>query len=143
MTAYEVALFLHIAAVLAVYGPPLAYPVVVPYLRRRHPEALPGLHAVQYRLNLMVGVPASTLLFLAGAYMAQDRGLWSQRWVQVGVTNFALISVLGAAVIVPATRRLAQGGDDYDRVYRRYLAVERLLGLLVMANIFLMATKPT
>lgn len=146
MTAYDAVLALHVLGVLAAYGGPLAYPVLVPFVRRNHPAALPGLHAVQHRLNLVIGVPASTLIFLAGAFMVQDRDLWSHAWVQAGLALFAVISVVGAAVIVPATKRLAElapvGGEEYDRLYRRYMAVEVFLAVLVVANVFLMATKP-
>jgi hypothetical protein len=65
---------------------------------------------------------------------------------------------VGGAVIVPATRRMTdlaradlaavpEGADviwspEYEAVYRRYLAAEILLGVLVLVAIFFMAAKP-
>jgi len=48
---------LHVMAVLAAYGLPLAYPLLVPYVRRSHPSALPAVHSVQHGLNLCLTGP--------------------------------------------------------------------------------------
>ena len=48
-------------------------------------------------------------------------------------------------MIVPATKRLAglePAGDEYARVFRRYLTAEIALGALVLIAIFAMAAKP-
>jgi hypothetical protein len=57
----------------------------------------------------------------------------------------AIIAVVGGAVIVPATRRLAAlepAGSEYARVYRRYMTAEILLGVVVLLAILFMAAKP-
>jgi hypothetical protein len=59
-----------------------------------------------------------------------------------------VIGALGGGVVVPATARLSElaredlGGTEYARVYRRYMAAEVLLGVLVLVAIFFMAAKP-
>ena len=58
---YSVVVALHIIAAFAAYGLPLAYPLILPYLRRHHPAALPGVHAIQYRLNRYVTGPFTLL----------------------------------------------------------------------------------
>ena len=40
--SYGVVLALHIMAVLFAYGLPLAYPLLLPYVRRRNPRAMGG-----------------------------------------------------------------------------------------------------
>ena len=146
VSTYSFVLALHIMAVLAAYGLPLAYPLLLPYVRRHHPEALAGVHAVQYRLNVVLTGPGTVLILAFGIYLATKGHHWGEVWVTVPVIIIALIAVLGGGVIVPATKRLAAlagaGGEAYETVYRRYMAVEILLGLLVLAAVFMMAAKP-
>ena len=157
VTTYSVVMALHIMAVLAAYGLPLAAPLFVPYLRRNHPRAMPGVHDVQHRLNVALTGPATVLIFLFGAYMASKHHLWDEVWVDVPIAIIATIAVVGGYV-VKATERLtelartdvAAAGPsgavtfsaDYDAQYRRYLAVETFLGVIVLVAVFFMAAKP-
>jgi hypothetical protein len=145
VSAYSAVVAFHIMAVVAAYGLPLAYPLLLPYVRRRHPEALPGLHAVQYRLNVRLTGPGTVLVLAFGVYLATKGHHWGEAWVGVGLGALAVIAVVGGGVIVPATRALAAldpAGAEYARVYRRYMAAELLLGALVLIAIFFMAAKP-
>ena len=157
LSAYSVALSLHIMAVVAAFGLPLAYPLLIPYVRRAHPRAMPGLHDVQHRLNLLLTGPGTVLVLVLGAYMATRRDHWREVWVMVPLAIIAVIAVLGGW-IVPATARLAAlartdveaagsggavaWGAEYARLYRSYMAVEVLLGMLVLTAVFFMAAKP-
>jgi hypothetical protein len=133
--------------------------MLLPYLRRRHPRAMPGVHDVQHRLNLRLGGPGTVLLLAFGIYMATKHHLWGETWVVVPVAIVAVIAVVGGAVIVPGSRRMAElaradvdaapAGEgavswsaEYDRVYGRYMVAEVLLGALVLVAIFFMAAKP-
>ena len=159
VTSYLVVQSLHIMAVVAAYGLPMAYPMLLPYVRRNHPRAMPGVHDVQYRLNIRLTGPGTVLILVFGAYMASKHHLWGEAWVAVPVAILAVIAVVGGGVIVPASRRMASlaradvdaaaatGGGvawsaEYDRVYARYMAAELLLGALVLVAIFFMAAKP-
>jgi uncharacterized membrane protein len=158
VSGYSVVLALHIMAVIVAYGLPLAYPLVLPYLRTNHPRAMPGVHDVQHRLNRIVTGPGTALILAFGAYMATDRSLWDEPWVAVPIAILAVIAVVGGAVILPASRRMAElaradverapaGGTvawsgDYDRLYARYMSAEVLLGVLVLVAVFFMAAKP-
>ena len=150
MSLYELVLAVHVVAVLAAYGAPLVYPLLIPYLRRHHRAALPGVHAAQYWLNTRVAPPASVTIVAAGSYMGFDQGLWSEAWLITGLALFAIISLVGLVVIVPSTRRLAELAQDggvgpggaYDGEYRRYMTTEVTLGVLVVAAVFTMAAKP-
>jgi hypothetical protein len=158
VTSYLVVQALHVMAVVAAYGLPMAYPMLLPYLRRHHPRSLPGVHDVQYRLNIRLTGPGTVLILVFGAYMASKHHLWGRAWVAVPVSILAVIAVVGGAVIVPASRRMAAlarvdvesaapGGDvtwsaDYDRTFSRYMVAEVFLGVLVLVAIFFMAAKP-
>lgn len=158
LTSYSVVLALHVMAVVAAFGLPLAYPMLMPYVRRHHPRAMPGLHDVQHRLNQRITAPGTVLILVFGAYMASKGHLWSKPWVDVPLAILVVIGGLGGAVVVPASRRMAElaradvdstvagadvaFGPEYARVYQRYMAVEITLAVLVLTAIFFMAAKP-
>jgi hypothetical protein len=162
VTSYVVVQAVHVMAVVAAYGLPMAYPMLLPYLRRRHPRAMPGVHDVQYRLNQRLTGPGTVIILAAGVYMASKHHLWSEAWVAVPVAIMAVIVVLGGGYVVPASRKMARlsradvdagGGEagagagvtwsaEYDRVWGRYLAAETLLGVLVLVAVFFMVAKP-
>jgi hypothetical protein len=132
-------------AVVAAYGLPLAYPLLIPYVRRNNPEALPGVHAVQYRLNKYLTGPATAVILLAGVYLATEHDLWGEPWVIVGLLSIAVISGLGGALVLPAAERMSQlRGDsaEYAAVYSRYMRAEVTLVVVVLVAIFFMAAKP-
>jgi len=154
---YPVVMAFHIMAVLIAYGLPAAYPLLIPYVRRRHPEAMPGVHDVQYRLNVVLTGPGTVLVLVLGAYMASKHHLWGEAWVQVPLAILVLIGAVGGGIIVPASRRMtelstadvaAAGAGEvtwsaaYNQVYRRYMAAELTLGVAVLVAIFFMAAKP-
>jgi hypothetical protein len=148
VTAYSFVLALHIMAVLAAYGLPLSAPLVLPYLRRRHPAALPGVHDVQHWMNVRVTGPATVLLLAFGIYLASRGDRWDEAFVDVGLGAVLIITVLGGGVVVPATRQMAElaradvTSEAYERVYRRYMAAEVALGVVVLTAVFFMAAKP-
>jgi uncharacterized membrane protein len=145
LVAYDVVKSLHIMAAVAAYGLPLAYPLLVPYVRRTHPEAMPGVHAVQYRLNNYLTGPGTLLILAFGVYMATDHDLWGEPWVIVPLAILVVIGGLGGGVVVPATQKLAGlhvGSPEYEQLYRRYMRAEVTLGVLVLVAIFFMTAKP-
>jgi hypothetical protein len=158
VTGYLVVQSVHIMAVVAAYGLPMAYPLLLPYLRRRHPHSMPGVHDIQYRLNVWLTGPGTAIILAAGIYMASKHHVWGQTWVTVPVAIIAIIAVVGGAVIVPSSRRMATlaradvdaagavgavaWSSAYDRVWGRYLVTEVFLGVLVLVAIFFMAAKP-
>ena len=145
MSTYTAIVALHIIAVVAAYGLPLSAPLLVPYVRRHHPAALPGLHAAQHRLYNVVTGPFTVLVLAFGIYLATDGHRWGEPFVAIGIAAIAIIAVVGGGVVVPAVRQLAAldpASAEYDRVYRRYLASETFLGVVVVLAIFVMAATP-
>ena len=138
VSTYSVVVALHIIAAFAAYGLPLAYPLLLPYLRRHHPESLPGVHAIQYRLNVALTGPGTIALFAAGVYLATAHDLWDEPFVIAGLVAIAIIAVVGGAVIVPATKRLARAATGLDGLRDRPTAAtsdaEILLGAIVLAR---------
>lgn len=155
MTFYSAIKAFHIMAAFAAYGLPFAYPFLLPYLHRHHPEALPGVHDIQHRLNKVLTGPGTVLLFLFGTYMATKNHLWGETWVDIPIAILAVIVVAGG-LIVRWTGELAQlattdvssatdtitFSSAYSTTYRRYMLTETMLGLLVLIAIFFMTAKP-
>ena len=149
---------LHVMAAFSAYGLPLAYPLLIPYLRRHHPRALPGVHDVQHRLNIALTGPGTVALLAFGIYLATKEHQWDQAYVGVGIAVLAVIVVAGGMIVrwtaelselaTAAVGQTAPGGETitfgaaYDRVYRRYLVTETGLGALVLIAIFFMVVKP-
>src|SRR4051794_2393287 len=95
VTSYLVVQSLHVMAAVAAYGLPLAYPLLIPYLRRVHPQSMPGVHDGQYRLNVRLTGPGTAILLVAGIYMASKHHLWGETWVAVPIAIIAVIVVVG------------------------------------------------
>jgi uncharacterized membrane protein len=158
VTSYLVVQAFHIMAVVAAYGLPMSYPLLLPYARRNHPRAMPAVHDVQHRLNQWLTGPGTVLILVFGAYMATKRHYWGEAWVVVPLTILVVIGALGGTVVVPSSRRMAElsrvdvdaapsGGavawsPEYERVYGHYMAAEVTLGALVLVAIFFMTAKP-
>jgi uncharacterized membrane protein len=158
MTFFDVVMAFHIMAAFAAYGLPFAYPLLLPYLHRHHPRAIPGVHDIQHRLNIILTGPGTVLLFIFGAYMASKHHLWGETWVDVPIAILAVIVIAGG-LIVRWTGELATlsaldvsaaaNGTDpitfsptYSSTYRAYMLTETTLGLLVLVAIFFMTAKP-
>src|SRR3954451_3029734 len=107
VTGYLVVQAVHIMAVVAAYGLPMAYPLLIPYLRRRHPRAMPGVHDVQHRLNRLLTGPGTVLVLGFGLYMAGKQHLFGETWVQEGLGAIAVIAIIGGWV-VGASKKMAE-----------------------------------
>lgn len=138
---------LHVLAAFAAFGLPFAYPALIPYVRRHHPQALAAVHDTQHRFSVWLTGPGTVTLLIAGVYLASKEHQWDQPYVQAGLTAIVIITLAGG-LITRDTAKLAVlarddlGGAEYARVYRRYLVTETALGALVALMIFLMVVKP-
>lgn len=156
---YDVALAVHIMAVVAAFGLPLAYPLVVPYARRNHPRAMPAVHDLQHTFNNRITAVGTVAILLIGAYLASDGDYWGEVWVIVPLVILFVIGGVGGAIVVPSTRKLAElaqrdlsrgdapgdaftFSDEYETEFARYLRAEQFLAVLVLIAIFFMAAKP-
>lgn len=157
MSAYELFIAVHIIAVLLAYGLPLGYPLMLPFLRKNHPRSMPGVHAVQHRLNKLLTGPGTLLVLGAGIYLAAKSDAWDEPFVGVGFAAIIVIALVGGWV-VGTTARLSElaaadvaaagpAGDvawsaEHEELYKRYERVEQSLGVVVLVTVFVMAAKP-
>ena len=155
---YNVALSIHIMAVVIAFGVVFAFPVIGTYVTREHPRMLPVLHAANDRLGRYLITPGATVALIAGFYMASDRHYMGKVWVIVPLVILIVIMGLGGAFFAPserragelATRDVAAAGPDgpvvlspeYQALAARIARVGALASALILVAIFFMAAKP-
>ena len=159
--AYNVSLWLHISAVVVGFGATFAEAITFPVALRMDPRHLPYVHRLGIAINRWLATPALVVILATGIFqVAHDGGRgWSfgDFWVSA---TFAILIVLGGmngAYFIPEDRRLeamaaadiAAAGSGQITLSEEYLRRSRIegivgaiAGLLVIAAIFLMVTKP-
>ncbi len=157
VTFYEVVLAGHIAAIMLAFGVTFAYPIMIPFVQRHHPRAMPALHEAQGRIGKLLITPAATVALILGAYLATDRHYWSEVWVTVPLVILVVLMGLGGAFFAPqearaaeiARRDVAAAGDqevrwsaEYTAISERVTKVGALFGVLVLVALFFMVAKP-
>ncbi|HEY6761256.1 MAG TPA: DUF2269 family protein [Baekduia sp.] len=154
ITFYSVVLSVHIMAVVVAFGASFAYPVLMPWARRAHPEAMPAIHQATERLVKVMMSPALVVVLACGIYLASDADVWSKSWVSVPLVILIVIGGLFGALIAPkerelaavASRDLGAGGalsTEYDDLFRRVALAGYAVCVLVLVAIFFMTVKPS
>jgi uncharacterized membrane protein len=149
MEWYPYLKLIHVLCAIVALGANLTYPLW--QLRaERSPEHLPFTLRSIYALDTYVANPAYVLGLLTGVGMAwladYDFGML---WLSGALGLFALIGILGFGFYTPGLRRqiavLDQFGlasPAYQRIAKRQNAIGGVLGILVLAIVFLMIVKP-
>ena len=156
--AYNISLFLHISAVVIGFGATYAEALMFPVAMAMDKRYLPYVHRLGMTINQRLATPAMIVILLTGIYqVAEDDGRdigFGDPWVSA---TFAILIVLGGLLggyFVPTDRRLAEMAErdlasesgelsaEYQAGARRIGAVGGLAGVLVLAAIWLMVTKP-
>src|SRR4051812_41592332 len=158
ITSYTFSIFLHITAVMVGFGSTFALAVTTPLAFKLDPRHLPYVHRLELTLNRFFASPALLIVIATGFYQVSE-GNWEfgDFWVS---GTFAIVIVLGAimgAVFMPgskkglalAQRDIAASGGGEVQVSEEYTKATRLgaifgpiTGLLLVAAVFLMVTKP-
>lgn len=157
VTGYNFSLFLHITAVMVGFGSTFALSIAPQVATKLDPRHLPYVHELSLRLNRYFATPALVIVLLTGLYQVSE-GDWSlgDAWISA---TFAILIVLGGLAggyFIPSSKKmkalaerdLAGGGspvtmsDEYEAKSRTEALVGSLAGLLLVAAVFLMVTKP-
>jgi uncharacterized membrane protein len=158
VTTYNFSVFLHVTAVVVGFGATFAEAITFPVAMNLSPRHLPYVHRLQLAINQWLTTPALVVVLLTGFYQASD-GDWElgDFWLSGSIAIVLILGGLLGAYFIPEDRRLAAmvereleasaGGDvelsqEYLRRARREGIVGALTGLLIVAAIFLMVTKP-
>ncbi len=154
MSLYDLSVFVHVAAVVVGFGATFALGVAFPLALRLDVRHLPYIHQLSLAINQWLAGPALLVIVATGIYQVLDSP-WSfgDFWIS---GTFAIVIALGAlngAYLMPTDRRLgaqaqreigASGtvSDEYQRQAQREGLIGAVAGVLVLAAVFLMVTKP-
>jgi hypothetical protein len=144
---YDVVLWVHITAVITAFGALFAYPIFLAVNAQAPLAQRGGFHRAQIAFSKRVTGPVIGLILLAGAYMATDRKLWDEPWVQLSFGLLLVIAGLGATVLRRSEEQLAAAVDAGDEAgYARSLQTARTWTLvtlaLIVVTIYVMTAKP-
>jgi hypothetical protein len=154
VTAYNVGLFVHILAVVVGIGATYAYPVVLAWVERFAPQAVPGVYAALRRVDRIIVTPGLIIVLLAGFYLLSEGELEvSESWVSLGIVTVIVLLGMTHAYFKPrwdrgielAERDLKGGGElsEEFRANSRQMAIAGMvMSLLVVVTIFFMVAKP-
>jgi uncharacterized membrane protein len=161
ITNYDFSVFLHITAVVLGFGVTFSESVMFPVAMKMSARHLPYVHRLQLVLNQFFAIPGIVVIAATGIYQMEE-GNWDYGdfWVSATITILVVITLINVFFFIPADRRLlpiiqkalADAGDreltladlprDYQRLGRTEGIVGALTGILVIAAIFFMTTKP-
>ena len=150
---YQVVVAIHVMCIVIAFGVTFAYPAILPWLTKTHPETMPTIHEMQGRIGRFVITPFATLALLTGIYLAQDRDLFKEVWVTIPFVILIVLLGLGGAFFTPREKQLAAlarrdidaGGalsDEYHGRARTVGIVGALSSLLILFAIFCMVARP-
>ena len=116
-------------------------------------QQLPYVHRLQLAINQRMASPALGLIILTGVYQTVDRWEFSDFWISATFVIALVLGALNGAYFVPSDRRLAplverdlaengEPSEAYLAQAKRQGMIGGLAGVLVLAAIFLMVTKP-
>jgi uncharacterized membrane protein len=161
VTNYDFSVFIHVTAVVVGFGATFAESVLFPVARRMGVRYLPYVHRLQLTINQFFALPALVIVIATGIYqMSEGNWDYGDAWVSATLTIVVIIAILLLGFFIPTDRRLlpmvekaiadAGGGEiqlaDLPEEYQRKGKLEGMLGtvtgLLLIAAIFMMTTKP-
>ena len=161
VTSYDFSLFLHITAVVVGFGATFAESIMFPVATRVSVRHLPYVHRLQLAINRYFAGPALLVVLATGFYQVSERD-WDlgDFWLSATLTIVIVISALLGGYFIPADKRLGPmvqreldnlgpreiSLSDLSPEYRRQGRMEgvagTITGLLLIAAIYLMVTKP-
>jgi uncharacterized membrane protein len=147
--------FLHVTAAVVGFGATFALAVAFPLALQLDARYLPYVHHLSRRVNQRLASPALLVVLITGIFQTIHADLsMGDPWISA---TFVIVIVLGGlqgAYFIPTDRRLAAmaekelaGGAtslsaEYQRQAQREGGIGALAGLLIVAAVFLMVTKP-
>jgi uncharacterized membrane protein len=158
---FEYSIFLHITAVVVGFGSTFSESVMFPVAMKTSARHLPYVHRLQLVLNQFFAIPAALVVAATGIYQMDKLSLdYGDFWVSGTITILVVLFLVNILFFIPTDRKLlpiiekavADAGDKeltlrelpptYQRWGRAEGFVGALMGVLLIAAIFLMTTKP-
>jgi uncharacterized membrane protein len=158
---YEYSIFLHITAVVVGFGSTFSESVMFPVAMKMSARHLPYEHRLQLVLNQFFAIPAALVVAATGVYQVDKLGFdYGDFWLSATIAILVVLFLVNILFFIPTDRRLlpiieravADAGSreltlrdlppEYQRWGRAEGIVGSLMGILLIAAIFLMTTKP-
>ncbi len=154
---YDLAVFVHITAVVVALGPTFAYPFFQTVVERLSPRSVPAMLRAMHRSSRYLVTPGLLVVLASGIYLTVDGWNFRQRFVIVGLAIIVVLIILGATffdrqearLIELSERDVAAAGagevelsEEYWDVSKRFARVGMLASLLIVVAVFFMAVKP-
>ena len=157
VTGYDIALFVHVAAIVLAFGPTFGFAFFQAVTERSNPRGVPTMwRATEITSNFLV-TPAAVLALASGLYLTIDLWEFSDLFVNVGLVAIIVLLGLVHAFFNPqgrkalrfAERDIEAAGtgdvafsDEYWTVSKRIAQVGTLAGIIILVTIFFMTVKP-
>ena len=158
ITSYNFSVFLHVTAVMVGFGSTFALAIATPVALKLDPRHLPYVHELSMTLNRFFATPALVIVIATGFYQVSE-GNWElgDFWVSGTLAIVVALGAIMGAVFMPSSRRLkelaerdiaAAGGGpvtmsgEYNQRSKPEMIFGPITGLLLVAAVFLMVTKP-
>jgi uncharacterized membrane protein len=158
VTSSEFSLFLHITAVMVGFGATFAEAIMFPVAMKVGKRHLPYVHRLQLSINQWLATPALVIVLATGLYQVDKLNLeFGHFWLDGSLAIVIVVGGLLGAYFIPSDRRLGAmvqkeveaAGDgevvlseEYLRRARVQGIVGTITGLLLVAAVYLMVTKP-
>jgi uncharacterized membrane protein len=148
---YEIVKYVHIVcAIIWVGGAAYSQVLGVFVARSDDPADVPKLANNFARIGMLLFLPASIILFVAGLIMTVSRWSFTQTWISIAIALW-LVSVISGAVYVGP--RLAKMAGAFDAegptsstglgLLRKVILVSRAELVMLFVIVGLMVFKPT
>jgi uncharacterized membrane protein len=141
--------FIHVLSAIIAFGANATYGVW--NLRAERDEAHLGfaLRGIKF-IDDRIANPAYGVLLLTGLIMVFMRYSFTTLWVLLGIGGYVIVAAVAIAIYSPALRRqieaLDTGGprsEAYLSALRRARAAGPLMGIVLVAVVFVMVVKPS
>lgn len=150
MTLYEFLKFVHVLLAIVAVGFNASYGIWIARAAKEPEHELHVLRGIKF-LDDRIANPAYGLLLAVGIALVFVGG-WeiTTFWILTSLILFVVTTLVAVVLYTPALRRqiaLLEAGqgrsDEYAALSKRAAAIGAALGVLVVAIVFLMVTKPT
>jgi uncharacterized membrane protein len=161
VTNVEFSIFLHITAVVVGFGATFSESVMFPVAMKMSARNLPFVHRLQLVINQFFAIPAAIVIAATGIYQVDKYDFdYSDFWLQGTITILVILFLVNIFFFIPTDRKLlpiieqaiADAGDNelklsdlpdtYQRLGRAEGIVGSIMGILLIAAIYFMTTKP-
>jgi uncharacterized membrane protein len=161
VTNVDFSIFLHVTAVVVGFGSTFSESVMFPVAMKMSARHLPYVHRLQLVLNQFFAIPAAIVVAATGIYQVDKFNFdYGNLWLSATIAILIVLFLVNILFFIPTDRKLlpiieraiADAGDreltlrdlppEYQRWGRAEGIVGSLMGILLVAAIFFMTTKP-